>query len=60
MPVAPQSVTLYDIVKDLGFPAAVALLILFQLGPKMDAVIQSNATLSAQVSVMAASCASLH
>jgi hypothetical protein len=57
LPVAPQAVTLYDLVKDLGFPIAVALILLFQTAPRLDSVIASNAAINAQLTELAAVCA---
>lgn len=56
LPVAPQTVTVYDVVKDLGFPIVVALILLFQIGPKLDDLAQTNAKIESQVSVVATLC----
>jgi hypothetical protein len=56
LPVSPQGVTIYDVVKDLGFPVAVSLILLFQIGPKLDSVLSANAQLQAQLSVVIAEC----
>jgi hypothetical protein len=57
MKVGPQSVTLYDLAKDLGLPAAFALILLFQIGPKLDAVLSTNAQLQAQLGIVITECA---
>jgi hypothetical protein len=57
LPVAPQAVTLYDLVKDLGFPIAVALILLFQTAPRLDSVIATNAAITAQLTELTAVCA---
>ena len=54
--VAPQAVTLYDVVKDLGLPAAFAIILLFQIGPKLDQVATTNAQIETQISVVAQLC----
>jgi hypothetical protein len=59
LPVAPQTVTIYDVVKDLGFPIAVALILLFQVGPKLDAVVASNAQVLAEMTALTAVCSNL-
>lgn len=58
LPVAPQSVTLYDVIKDLGFPIVVALILLFQVGPKLDDMAATNAQIEAQVQALTALCVS--
>lgn len=54
--VAPQSVTFYDIAKDLGFPICVALILLFQVGPKLDTMAAANAQVASQLAVVSAEC----
>jgi len=57
LPDAPQAVTLYDVVKDLGFPIAVSLILLFQLGPKLDSVIAQSDQVQTQFATLASVCA---
>lgn len=56
LPVAPTSVTLYDVVKDIGFPAVVALILLFQIGPKLDMTIETNQQISDQMAQLTSVC----
>lgn len=56
LPVAPQAVTLYDVAKDFGFPALVAIILLFQIGPKLDQVAEHDTQVAAQLAVVSASC----
>lgn len=56
VPFAPTSVTLYDVVKDVGFPAVVALILLFQIGPKLDATIETNQQISDQMVQLTSAC----
>lgn len=56
IPVAPASVTFYDVIKDLGFPIAVSLILLFQIGPKLDEVLVSNQNLTTQVAELTLAC----
>ena len=56
LPVAPQSVTIYDVVKDLGFPVVVALILLFQIVPKLDDLTATNSRVESQVTTLAQLC----
>jgi hypothetical protein len=56
LPVAPTSVTVYDVIKDLGFPIAVTLILLFQIGPKLDSVVTADAALQSQVADLVEVC----
>lgn len=56
MGVAPTQVTLYDIAKDLGLPAVFAILILFQLSPKLDAIAADTHELKGEVQTLSALC----
>lgn len=56
LPVAPQTVTIYDVVKDLGFPVVVSLILLFQIGPKLDSLVAGNAQVQAQLGEVTAVC----
>lgn len=57
LPVAPQAVTIYDVVKDLGFPIAVTLILLFQIGPKLDSLTAAQTTAETQITTLAEVCA---
>jgi hypothetical protein len=54
--VAPTTVTLYEIVKDLGLPAVFAILILFQLSPKLDTIAANTNEIKGEVSTLSAMC----
>lgn len=56
LPIAPGSVTLYDVVKDLGFPIAVSLILLLEIGPKLDSVLQTNQQLQAEYTTLSELC----
>jgi hypothetical protein len=57
LPVAPQAVTIYDVVKDLGFPVAVTLILLFQIGPRLDSVIAANIETQSELATLTSVCA---
>lgn len=56
LPVAPQTVTIYDIIKDLGFPIVVSLILLFQVGPKLDDISSTNARIESEVQSLTSLC----
>ncbi len=56
MAVAPATVTFYDVAKDFGFPALVALILLFQIGPRLDQLAAINTQVAAQMAVVSAEC----
>ena len=56
LPVSPNSVTLYDIAKDLGLPAVFAVLVLFQLSPKLDRIASNTDELKGEVSTLSSLC----
>lgn len=56
---APVGITWYDVVKDLGFPIVVTLILLFQIGPKLEEVAQTNVDVARQLGAVSATCLAL-
>jgi len=54
--VSNAPVSIYDLLKDFGFPAAVTLILLFQIGPRLDQVAATNGQVAAQLAVVSAEC----
>jgi len=58
MDAAPKQITVYDVVKDLGFPIVVTLILLFQIGPRLEQVAATNVQVASQLAVVSATCLS--
>jgi hypothetical protein len=55
-PPAAASLSVYQLIKDLGFPIVVTLILLFQFSPKLDTLIMSSQHVESQMAAVTAYC----
>jgi hypothetical protein len=50
------AVSIYGVLRDFGFPAMVTLILLFQIGPKLEQVAITNQNVATQLAVVSQVC----